>query len=191
MGISQITEAVSEWRGLNRLLFKGNKRTVASAADDNADQGIRGGPQSPQQSSRSSKRRGIGGSSKRGGGAFAKFDDTDGTGVVTYSVRGAQLFLSFIGVCINAGNAYTQKKWDTGPSGLTVFVFLLLIGSFLTSLFMLVIPILHAKKGSMSRLARSLKQPRPAFAINGLQCILLIILAWVHILCVFQVRLIL
>ena len=190
MGISQITEAVSEWRGLNKLLFKGNKRTVASAADDDADQGIRGGPQTPQQSSRSSKRRGIGGSSKRGGGAFAKFDDTDGTGVVTYSVRGAQLFLSFIGVCINAGNAYTQKKWDTGPSGLTVFVFLLLIGSFLTSLFMLVIPILHAKKGTMSRLARSLKQPRPAFAINGLQCILLIILAWARILRVCQVRLI-
>lgn len=100
-----------------------------------------------------------------------------------------------------------QKKWNVGPSGLVIFtcrssrpcyalftlqhlslmviwvcvtsaelVFCAIL-TLLHSVLCLVVPLLHEKSGRFNSIASALKRPRPAFMINGLNCLLMLIMA--------------
>jgi hypothetical protein len=51
------------------------------------------------------------------------------------------------------------------------------IVTLLHSMLCLIVPLLHERSGRLNSIASALKRPRPAFIINGLNCLLMLIMA--------------
>ncbi|KAE8225769.1 hypothetical protein CF319_g1544 [Tilletia indica] len=94
-------------------------------------------------------------------------------------LRGAQIFMAFVSLCILIALAIFQKKWIGGASGMTSLLLFMTCATLLSSVALLVVPLI-AEKTEYRRchgISRALQEARVGLVCNGTWVVLLLILS--------------